>query len=140
MKKNLLAAGALGLTMLSGCAQNAPAESEAKPDGEEKTVHIEARDQAGETVFDQDVKTTADNLTDVLKGSDELGAKLEDGQYGTTVMGLAGLETEDWNKGPWWTYESDNNAVCQEQSYCPAADDVLVEDGDNFVFTFSSGS
>lgn len=144
MKKELLAAGALSLCMMAGCSNAAPADqtgnTDAKTDAAEKTVHITAKDQDGQTVFDKDIKTTGRSLAEVLKGSDELNAKLEQGQYGTMIMGLDGLETEDWNKGPWWTYESDNNAVCKEESYCPAADDVLVEDGDNFVFTFSSGS
>lgn len=136
MKKLVLAAAAA--LVLAGC-QSAGAVPQEKS-ADEKTVHITAADQDGKTIFDEDVTTEAKTLTDVLKNCDELDAKLEDGQYGTMVMGLAGTETEDWNKGPWWTYESANNEVCQKESYCPAADDVLVEDGDNFVFTFSMGS
>ncbi len=143
MKKQMMAAGALTLTMLAGCSTGSPAAADKENStgaGTEKTVQIVAKDQDGQTVLDESVVTTADTLTGVLENSDALQAKLEEGQYGTMVMGLGGLETEDWNKGPWWTYESDNNAVCQEESYCPAADDVKVEDGDRFVFTFSSGS
>lgn len=134
MKKWLVAA--LAAVVLAGCQSTAPKAESA----DEKTVHITAVDEAGKTIYDGDVTTEAATLTDVLKNAEDLQAKLEDGQYGTMVMGLAGTETEDWNKGPWWTYESKNNAVCQKENYCPAVDDVLVEDGDNFVFTFSSGS
>lgn len=142
MKNTMLAAGSLSLALMAGCAGTKPADQTAASTdtSAQKTIHILAKDQNGNTVVDEDITTTAGNLTDALKSSEDLNATFENGEYGTMIMGLEGLATEDWNKGPWWTYESDNNTVCQKEGYCPAADDVIIADGDSFVFTFSSGS
>ena len=36
-------------------------------------------------------------------------------------MAMKGVETKDFNKGPWWLYESENNESCK------AAEAVMLQ-------------
>ena len=78
---------------------------------------------------------------DSFKGatsSIQAGTAIEKGQYGTTLMGMLGVRTEDFKKGPWWLYDSDNNTSCKEKGQCDAIDILQVNDQDQFTFHFTS--
>lgn len=70
--------------------------------------------------------------------ADKLMYEKDKGTYGTQVVGLMGVNTSDWNVGPWWMYESENNADCVALGYCMGVDEVKISDGDIFTFTFTS--
>ena len=53
-------------------------------------------------------------------------------------MGMLGVRTEDFKKGPWWLYDSDNNTSCKEKGQCDAIDILQVNDQDQFTFHFTS--
>ena len=82
--------------------------------------------------------TSGNTLADFLEGAKDLEVEMEDGSYGKTIISILGLKTEDWNKGPWWTYSSNTNKTCQEAGYCPACSELEIKENDSFVFTYSS--
>ena len=91
------------------------------------------------TVIDQTQDTekevlNAKTLSEFLEETEGLDAELSQSDYGSLLESIAGLK-QDMDNGPWLTYSSENNASCQAAGYCPAADDVMIEDGDAFVFT-----
>ena len=79
-------------------------------------------------------------LADVLTANaDKLQLVSEDSTWGMQINGLMGVETTDWDKGPWWLYTSENNASCVDAGYCTGASELKVADGDEFSFSFSTG-
>lgn len=130
---------ALLLFSYSGCTQKEDASS----DAEEVKITIVIEDALTDTeLFSGTIDAEGDDLTleDVLNANaDVLQLVSEKKAYGMQINGLMGLETEDWSKGPWWLFTSENNAGCVEAGYCLGASDVKVADGDIFVFSFSTG-
>lgn len=124
--------------MLVGCA-NTPQTTDAPKEGLTLDIVVENK-ETNEVIFDGECtsETKGSTLADFLEGADELEVEMEDGTYGKTIISILGVKTEDWNKGPWWTYTSETNETCKEEGFCPAASDLEVEDGDSFVFTYSS--
>lgn len=125
----------VGGMLLCGCAN----------DKEDSSIHtvtlnIKVEDKVNDqTLYDDDltVEGNINSLADFLSEAKELNVEMEDSQYGTTINGIMDLTTEDWNKGPWWTFESETNKTCKEAGYCPAANEVEIENGDQFIFTYS---
>ncbi len=125
--------------ILCGCTQNNPSST-----GSSKvTLTVAIVDAVSETeLFSGEISAEGTDLTleDVLSANAEkLQLVSEDSSYGMQINGLMGVETEDWNAGPWWLYSSDNNASCAEAGYCTGASELKVQDGDEFTFTFSTG-
>ena len=82
--------------------------------------------------------TGCNTLTELLnKYEKELGYKGEKQEYGTVILGLKDAMS-NMDKGPWWIYSSDNNEVCLKMGMCPSADQTILNDKDNFVFTLTS--
>ena len=82
--------------------------------------------------------TGCNTLTELLnKYEKELGYKGEKQEYGTVILGLKDAMS-NMDKGPWWIYSSDNNEVCLKMGMCPSADQTILNDNDNFVFTLTS--
>ena len=110
---------------------------ESKP-ADQVTLHITVNNE-GKEIFNDDVTVDGEitTLEDFLKAADELDVEMEqDPKYGATIVSILDVETKDWNKGPWWLYESDNNEACKEAGMCPAASSLEIKDGDNFTFNF----
>lgn len=119
--------------LLAGCS-SAPKTNE-----NDVTLRIKVEDKVNDKVlFDGECTSQGATLADFLKNASDLEVEMEDGQYGKTIMGIKGVVTEDWNKGPWWTYTSEANETCKEQGYCPAASELTIKDGEDFTFTFDS--
>lgn len=124
----------LGAVLLAGCT--------AKPVTENKdgstTLHIKIMDEVNDKQLLDDevtVEEPVESLADFLEASD-LDAVLEDGSYGKTIMGLMGVETKDFDRGPWWVYESEDNDSCIETGVCDACSSLPIESGDHFTFTY----
>lgn len=105
----------------------------------DKSIEITVVDESdqGKELLKETLDTDAANLTDLLKEKEDLKAVIEDGTYGAYLTSLAG-KAQDAEKGPWWVYESDNNEICVKGGMCPAMDEVLIQDGDRFVFKLTA--
>ena len=74
-------------------------------------------------VLNETFRTDAKTLSEFLEETEGLDAELSQSDYGSLLESIAGLKQDM------------DNASCQAAGYCPAADDVMIEDGDAFVFT-----
>lgn len=129
------------LLLLGGCSTKEEGTKESASSAETTTLNITIKDEENnKELFNGEVSVegTAETLADFLEKAEDLDVVMEDGQYGKTIMGMMGVETEDFNKGPWWLYESDNNESCTQAGYCDAASNLPIKDGDNFTFTYTS--
>lgn len=132
----------LSLLLFAGCSNPLKAPTE---HSSEETIALTFKivdESADESVilFDDEVKVTADceTLADALLQAKEIQAVTEEGQYGLILVGMMGKES-NWDKGPWWMYESSNNESCVKMGYCDGASNLVIQDGDEFVFTLSMG-
>lgn len=125
------------------CACSTAKEENKTPTEEVIQIHftiIDASQSEDEVLFDEAVVVSAncETLADVInEAKDELNAVTEDGAYGMQIMGLMGKEC-NWDKGPWWLYDSENNDSCVNAGYCDGASNLVVEDGDSFTFRLTS--
>lgn len=104
------------------------------------TLHIKIVDEISDSILlEEDVSAEGkiETLADFLEIASELQAELSEGNYGLQLDGLMGLKTENWNTGPWWVYDSENNKSCVEMGMCNALSDLKIEEGDSFIFTFT---
>lgn len=129
------------LLFISGCTQSDKKDdpSTKQETSEKTTLSIKITDTVNDKeLFHDDVSVEgkADTLADFLEKADVLQVEMEDSQYGKTIMGMMGVVTEDFNKGPWWMYESDTNQECKEAGQCPASSQLHIENGDAFTFTY----
>lgn len=139
MKKLIKLGFICALLLVGGCSSNEPAK-ESDNTAETTTLHIEVKDEVNDKELyngDVSVEGTVETLYDFLDKAEELQIVVEDGSYGKTLMGMMGVETEDFNKGPWWLYESENNDACQAAGYCDAISSLKIEDGDHFTFRYT---
>ena len=133
MKKNILLMGLCTGMILTGCASQSDTESSIK----EVSLDIVVKDEVNDKeLFNETLTKEGDieNLYDFLSECDELEVVFEDGSYGATIDSMLGLK-QDFDKGPWWLYSSENNETCKEEGMCPA---VEINDGDQFVFSYTN--
>jgi len=130
------------LILFTGCSK--PLDTSIESSSKEMiTLSFTILDQSTEkeeVLFDDEIQVSADckTLADALSQAKEVHAVIKEGQYGITIVGLMGKES-NWNKGPWWMYESTNNKSCIKMGYCEGASNLEIEDGDAFIFTLSMG-
>lgn len=108
----------------------------------DKIIKITIKDTVNnETVVEnQKFKTNAKTLISFLKENEDiLGVKIEDGEYGSFLISLKGLETKDKNKGPWWIYgyKSPSQNLDYKAGTAPVMDKININDGDSFEFVFT---
>ena len=136
MKKNILLMGLCTGMILTGCASQSDTESSIK----EVSLDIVVKDEVNDKeLFNETLTKEGDieNLYDFLSECDELEIVFEDGSYGATIDSMLGLK-QDFNKGPWWLYSSENNETCKEEGMCPAVQNLEINDGDQFVFSYTN--
>lgn len=130
---------ALLVVTICGCSSDSPSADETQ----RVAINLKIEDAVNQTqLFEGEIYAEGENLTleDVLNANaQQLQLESEKTAYGMQINGLMGVETADWNKGPWWMYTSENNASCVEAGYCTGASELKVADGDEFTFTFSTG-
>lgn len=105
----------------------------------EITVYITVEDMTtSEVLYDGEVSATGsiETLEDLLELVPELEVEMSKGAYGVQIDSILGRKTENWSKGPWWVFSSDNNTSCVEMGMCPAISEVIVEEQDSFKFEF----
>ncbi|WP_278907476.1 hypothetical protein [Faecalitalea cylindroides] len=136
MKKNILLMGLCTGMILTGCASQSDTDSSVK----EVSLDIVVKDEVNDKeLFNETLTKEGDieNLYDFLSECDELEVVFEDGSYGATIDSMLGLK-QDFNKGPWWLYSSENNETCKEEGMCPAVQNLEINDGDQFVFSYTN--
>ena len=136
MKKNILLMGLCTGMILTGCASQSDTESSVK----EVSLDIVVKDEVNDKeLFNETLTKEGDieNLYDFLSECDELEVVFEDGSYGATIDSMLGLK-QNFDKGPWWLYSSENNETCKEEGMCPAVQNLEINDGDQFVFSYTN--
>lgn len=136
MKKNILLMGLCAGMILPGCASQSDTESSIK----EVSLDIVVKDEVNDKeLFNETLTKEGDieNLYDFLSECDELEIVFEEGSYGATIDSMLGLK-QDFDKGPWWLYSSENNETCKEEGMCPAVEKLEINDGDQFVFSYTN--
>lgn len=136
MKKNILLMGLCAGMILTGCALQSETDSSVK----EVSLDIVVKDEVNDKeLFNETLTKEGDieNLYDFLSECDELEVVFEDGSYGAYIDSMLGLK-QDFNKGPWWLYSSENNETCKEEGMCPAVQNLEINDGDQFVFSYTN--
>lgn len=136
MKKNILLMGLCTGMILTGCASQSDTDSSVK----EVSLDIVVKDEVNDKeLFNETLTKEGDieNLYDFLSECDELEIVFEEGSYGATIDSMLGLK-QDFNKGPWWLYSSENNETCKEEGMCPAVQNLGINDGDQFVFSYTN--
>ena len=109
----------------------------------DKTIMVTVKDTVdNKTIIENEkFKTNADTLTEFLKENEKsLEVKMEDGQYGSFLLALKGLETKDKNKGPWWIYgyKSPSQNLDYKVGTAPVMDKINIHDGDSVEFVFTN--
>ena len=136
MKKNILLMGLCTGMILTGCASQSDTDSSVK----EVSLDIVVKDEVNDKeLFNETLTKEGDieNLYDFLSECDELEIVFEEGSYGATIDSMLGLK-QDFDKGPWWLYSSENNETCKEEGMCPAVQNLEINDGDQFVFSYTN--
>lgn len=136
MKKHILLMGLCTGMILTGCASQSDTDSSVK----EVSLDIVVKDEVNDKeLFNETLTKEGDieNLYDFLSECDELEVVFEDGSYGATIDSMLGLK-QDFDKGPWWLYSSENNETCKEEGMCPAVQNLEINDGDQFVFSYTN--
>jgi hypothetical protein len=121
---------------LVGCSENTTTETTT----ETTTLNFVINNvEEGTELFNGSVEVTGtvETLESFLDVQDQFEVVMEVGEYGSLITSIAGVAQDSAN-GPWWVYESDNNAQCVEAGYCDAASSLKVSDGDNFTFNLTS--
>lgn len=139
MKKIIKLGFICTMLLFAGCSNKEPVKEVTNVE-EATTLHIKIQDEVNnKELYNGDVTVdgTVETLYDFLEKAEELQVVVEDGSYGKTLMGMMGVETQDFNKGPWWLFESENNDRCKEAGYCDAISSLKIEDGDDFTFRFT---
>lgn len=135
MNKKLILSLVLGLgIVLTGCSEKKDTTSNEK----EVTLHIVVEDKInGKELVNEEITQSGkiDTLYDFLEKCDDLDIVFKDGSYGTYIDEMKGLK-QDFDKGPWWLYESETNETCKESGMCPAVKDLKIKDGDSFLFEY----
>lgn len=93
--------------------------------------------------YEKTVQTQTSTLSELLnelKDKNEILMESENSAYGMyiTALGKDELVQQDPSSSLYWTYRSDNNKQCLANTYCDAADVLVIEDGDVFEFVLDS--
>ncbi|MFV0498465.1 MAG: hypothetical protein ACK5NF_00275 [Bacilli bacterium] len=112
----------------------------------EKTITISFVDEVSNptiTIFEnleyQTNSLTLGQFLDEIKEDKDIKIGCTDSQYGRCIEGIGSLLSDFNNaEGPWILYSSQDNQSCLNVGYCPGIDELAINDGDNFQFTFTN--
>ncbi len=118
------------LLLLVGCGSKASTTSE-----EMMNINITIVDEINDKeLFKGSIATNYELLADALENNEELKVVMEDSEYGKYITSMMDVAATDTN---YWVYDSDNNDDCLEAGMCMGVSETTIEDGDNFVFTYT---
>lgn len=134
MKRNtkILIAASLLILLLAGYG----VVKSRKGQEDMKKLHIQIKVE-NEIIYDDEVSTEAPTLGKFLESTSEFKVESEMSAYGFYILGMGVDEIyrEDTSNSKYWVYYSENNQQCMKNNFCDAADALVIEDGDFFVFT-----
>ncbi len=134
MKKKGMMIGVLALLVLAVVALVSLFSP--KPQAGDKMISIKIVDELNAaTLFDDTISTDAQTLGELLKESEELQISSEESQYGMYITAMMNTPQHD---DAYWVFESENKKTCEEAGYWPAADSVMLADGDVFLFKLTN--
>ena len=97
-------------------------------------------DEADEIIVELSVLTyalTLGELLDELNANDVLAVEFDTTSFlGRSIISINDFTTYDWASGPWWVFNSINNASCLDAGFCAGIDQTPIDDGDQFIFIF----
>ena len=118
------------LLLLVGCSSKTSTTSE-----EMMNINITIIDEINnKELFKGSIETNYEILADALENNEELKVVMEDSEYGKYITSMMDVAATDTN---YWVYDSDNNDDCLEAGMCMGVSETTVEDGDNFIFTYT---
>lgn len=118
------------LLLLVGCSSKTSTTSE-----EMMNINITIIDEINnKELFKGSIETNYELLADALENNEELKVVMEDSEYGEYITSMMDVAATDTN---YWVYDSDNNDDCLEAGMCMGVSETTIEDGDNFVFTYT---
>ena len=118
------------LLLLVGCSSKTSTTSE-----EMMNINITIIDEINnKELFKGSIATNYELLADALENNEELKVVMEDSEYGKYITSMMDVAATDTN---YWVYDSDNNDDCLEAGMCMGVSETTVEDGDNFIFTYT---
>lgn len=118
------------LLLLVGCSSKTSTTSE-----EMMNINITIIDEINnKELFKGSIATNYELLADALENNEELKVVMEDSEYGKYITSMMDVAATDTN---YWVYDSDNNDDCLEAGMCMGVSETTIEDGDNFIFTYT---
>ena len=118
------------LLLLVGCSSKTSTTSE-----EMMNINITIIDEINnKELFKGSIATNYELLADALENNEELKVVMEDSEYGEYITSMMDVAATDTN---YWVYDSDNNDDCLEAGMCMGVSETTIEDGDNFIFTYT---
>jgi len=147
MKKNILKiaiAITVGIFVFFGVRTLTAPDTEEGAKAILVTVEIEQEDKSYKTIYEETVHTDGLVLSDLLLEMNDKGLlKVElsgnkTDPYGRSLQTMGEYTFTDWNTGPWWLYNSDNNPDCVAAGYCSGVDSCPIYDNDHFVFRYTT--
>ena len=118
------------LLLLVGCSSKTSTTSE-----EMMNINITIIDEINnKELFKGSIETNYEILADALENNEELKVVMEDSEYGEYITSMMDVAATDTN---YWVYDSDNNDDCLEAGMCMGVSETTIEDGDNFIFTYT---
>lgn len=118
------------LLLFVGCSSKTSTTSE-----EMMNINITIIDEINnKELFKGSIATNYELLADALENNEELKVVMEDSEYGKYITSMMDVAATDTN---YWVYDSDNNDDCLEAGMCMGVSETTVEDGDNFIFTYT---
>lgn len=118
------------LLLLVGCSSKTSTTSE-----EMMNINITIIDEINnKELFKGSIETNYELLADALENNEELKVVMEDSEYGKYIASMMDVAATDTN---YWVYDSDNNDDCLEAGMCMGVSETTIEDGDNFIFTYT---
>lgn len=118
------------LLLLVGCSSKTSTTSE-----EMMNINITIIDEINnKELFKGSIETNYELLADALENNEELKVVMEDSEYGKYITSMMDVAATDTN---YWVYDSDNNDDCLEAGMCMGVSETTIEDGDNFIFTYT---
>lgn len=118
------------LLLFVGCSSKTSTTSE-----EMMNINITIIDEINnKELFKGSIETNYEILADALENNEELKVVMEDSEYGEYITSMMDVAATDTN---YWVYDSDNNDDCLEAGMCMGVSETTIEDGDNFIFTYT---
>lgn len=101
----------------------------------EISIQIIDMHEPEKVLFDEVVSCENESLGDFFDTQDQITVEIEESEYGAYIVSMMGQASDNEY---FWVYESENNQTCLDLGMCPAIDECILEDGDQFIFKLTN--